>query len=111
MPASWTPRRSSPWVPIGLVGLGLLLFGSAVLDGHVILAVLYAAVTLHVGWGLIRRYWRKRHPPGWTQVMNTASRYLVGVSIVAFGIAVLAIISAVRASGGDRILWAGAAGV
>jgi hypothetical protein len=111
MPAAWKPRRSSPWVPIALLVLGSLLFGSAGLNGYVILAVLYAAATLHVGWGLIRRYWRKRHPPTWTQVMNTASRYLIGVSIVDFEIAVLAIIAAVRASGGDRILGAVFAGV
>jgi hypothetical protein len=91
--------------------LGVLLFRTAVLDGHTVLALAYAAATLHVGWLLIRRHWRKRHPPGWTKVMNTASRWITGVSTFAFGTAVLATISAVRTSGDDRILWAVGAGV
>jgi hypothetical protein len=104
-------RRHPVWVDVGLIVVGLLLFRYAVLTGETGLAVLWAGATLLIAWRLIRRPWLKRHSQDWTQIWTSAFRFNLGGSILSLGLAVAATISAVLASGGDRILEASYAAV
>jgi hypothetical protein len=112
MLASGRPRRSSPaWVEVGFLVLSTLLCLYAVQRGNIGVAGLLAGSAVFSAWLARVRYRFKQRPPDWTQATTMALHFFIGSGVVLLGIAVLATISAVRASGGDRILWAVGAGV
>jgi hypothetical protein len=85
-------------------------FIESVRDGHVGSAV-FAAVTTLIGVRLLVRSFRlQQRPRDWAQTWTSAFRFNLGSSILGLGFAVLATISAVQASGGDRIRYAVLAG-
>jgi hypothetical protein len=112
MPESGRPRRSSrAWVEIGFLVLGSLGCLYYVQRGNIGLAGLLAGAAVFSAWRVRLRHRFKQRPPDWTQVTTMGLQFHIGSGIVILGIAVLATISADRASGGDRILWAVGAGV
>jgi hypothetical protein len=104
MAATGWLRRHPAWVDVGLIVAGLLLFRYAMRAGETGLAVLWAAGTLLTVWRLIRRPWLDRHPRDWTQIWTSTFRFNLGCGIVSLGLAAAATVSAVAASGSDRIV-------
>jgi hypothetical protein len=102
-----------PWAWLWIAGVVFFSyrFVESVRDGHVGSAV-FAAVTALFGVRLLVRSFRpQQRPRDWTQAWTSAFRFNLGSSILGFGFAVLATISAVQASGSDRIRYAVLAGV
>ena len=89
----------------------LLLSVSGVVRGDTPLAVVGGALALLAGWLLVRRLRLGRHPQAPAQMWAFAFRFLIGSSVIAFGLAILTTYAAIQAAGGARILYVVVAGL
>ena len=111
MPKTGWSGRLTPWAHIGTIGVGLLLSLTGVLRGNTETAVVGGGLAVLTAWLLIRRLRLEQRPQPPAQMWTFAFRFLIGSSVVAIGLAVLATLSAAQASGGTRILYAVIAGL
>jgi hypothetical protein len=96
----------SLWVLVGFLVANSLVSLNGVRRGDVSETAVSAGGAVICAWLLITRRRLKRHPPSLDQATSTAFRVALGFSIVGLGGAVLFAIWAIRASDGERILWA-----